>query len=94
MKKKLGLKKVVFRDLDDATLVDMAGANGGEETGAPPPTGQGTCEASCPQSCNGTCNGTCQGTCPQTCNWCPSSNCYVSVGSCGTCQYTCPNTGF
>ena len=30
MKKKLGLKKVVFRDLDESSLVGMAGADGGE----------------------------------------------------------------
>jgi len=74
-KRKLGLKKVTSRELSDAALADVAGANDQDSngspfrcgyTGAPPPTGQGTCEASCPASCDGTCSGTCQNSCEGT----------------------------
>ena len=96
-KRKLGLKKVTLRELSDATLADLAGANDTGDPGAcggVPPTYQGTCEASCPASCDGTCSGTCQNSCEGTCAWCPSWNCGGTMGTCGTCQFTCPNTGF
>ena len=97
MKKKLGLKKVMFRDLDDATLTGVAGANDQDSngspfpcgyTGAPPPTNQGSCEASCPQSCGGSCGcGMSQDSCGWTC-----VSCHVTCdNTCGTCTPTCAN---
>jgi hypothetical protein len=81
VKKRLGLKKVTIRDLDESVLKEMAGG-ATEQTWCD----QATCSSTCPNSCNGTCdscNGTC-GTCDGTCQ----ATCFGDTCGCGT-QLTC-----
>ena len=93
MKKKLGLKRVVLRELDEASLAGMAGAND-----VPVGTQEYTICFPCPtDSCGGTCGGqSCNGSCSgQTCLYSCDGSC---DGTCGHCPYTgniwsCPNQG-
>lgn len=63
-KRKLGLKKVTLREINDAALGDVAGAGF---------NGNNTCE--CPRYTCGdyTCAPSCQNTCQDTCAWSPRS---------------------
>ena len=99
MKKKLGLKKVVFRDLDEASLAGMAGANGGGSevcTSCFCPTCDGdVCSAG--PSCRGLTCATCVFDCTQTCRDTCQASCNTCGDTCGcppqTYDYTCHNYG-
>ena len=90
MKKKLGLKRITLRELDEASLVEMAGANTS-------PTQDQTCGVSCiwgscDSTCNGSCDASCQASCDGTC-----VSCYLTCAECvsiGPSCCPCHNQGF
>jgi len=98
MKKKLRLKKVTLRDLDDASLQKVAGG-----TDTFPNFSCNTCETNC-GTCDinaGTCDisctigtddgNTCQGSCQQSCDnesYCATCS---NENTCGS-AYSCPAT--
>jgi hypothetical protein len=54
MKKRLSLKKVTIRNLDESVLDDVAGAQGTQNTAC----NQGTCSSTCPFTCGTDCTNT------------------------------------
>ena len=82
MKKRLALKKLTIRDLDESSLDNVVGGASGHNTC---PNQTCTC-----QSCNNTCPFTCQGTCAGTCGRGCSASCGTSCApSCGFSCFTC-----
>lgn len=83
MKKRLSLKKVTIRELDDSTLRTVAGGNTQYQQGGTCPPNQ-----TCPNSCQGNCTQYCQ---TSGCN--TNFACDTQQISCnGTCYYSCPNS--
>lgn len=88
MKKRLRLKKVTIRDLDEASLKTVAGAGATSGCNTQP---SGTCANTCPNTCPATCANTACGTytCAGGCSPTQALTCGQGGNTTCLCSYNC-----